>query len=449
MTFPWTGNDDQMPHVDYIWQVSQGKLPEFKDGVQYHLIKGFPYQYVANHPPLYYFLQAIVLKIPLEHDNLKLAVALGRAVNIILGVCCILAFAWAGWVFSRGNYVFTLALPAVGAFYITFILVIGNIMNDSLTVLLATVSLTLSYLILREGPLRRYLYWLAFVSALGLLSRAIYFVPLFISLIAVVISYATVKERKINIKKGFKGASVAMLLFVVALLPSSWFYLRNYQQSGTFYKDSRGTNSITAHRQYKSLPEVLSSPDLYKAATLTPLGRVHDGSISVLFTILAVLSACLWVSRKRRWETLLRNRALLIATGLLAGYFLLILAGQIEHAWGYGQYSARYFLPALLPVVLVTTLGIYAWRRSLPLLLAIFMTSSAALALWQIANRLATRQPELYGNLNWGEVIKASIVNNGVPLGVAYVITAALLVGVGCLSVTVWRLNRTSKGTSR
>lgn len=448
ITFPWAGNDDQMPHVDYIWQVSQGQLPSFNEGTQYPEIGRYPYQYVSNHPPLYYMIQAPLMKVPLENGDWQFAVAIGRAMNIIIGIICILAFAWAGWVFSNRNHLFTLALPAVAAFYITFMQVIGIIMNDSLTVLFTTLALTTSYLILKAGPSRKYLYWLTVISVFGVASRSIYFVALFISLVAVIIAYSNVLKGKslVNFKRTLKGIFISIVIFILAIIPSSWFYLRNYEQSGSFYKSSHGPNSITAKRKYKPLQEVLTSVDLYKAATINPLGRMYKGSASLIFTILAFTSVIYWVVSKNRWQKLFKNKPLITMVGLFVAYTVFILGGQVIHAWGYGQYSARYFLPSLLPAALIVTLGLYALRRYLYILLIGFILAASTEAMWQIADRLATRQPEIYGNMNWLEVLGSSITHNSVRPLLAYTCVAIIITGLVYFSWAYWLVVSGKKG---
>lgn len=433
--FPWTGNDDSLPHLDYVWQVSHGDLPRFAEGTMYPFIGKFPLQYVSNHPPLYYAIQAPVMKLFLDSGDWQIAVALGRGVNILLGIACIVALAWAGWVFSSGNRTFTLLLPAVGAFYITFIQVIGNIMNDSLIVLFSTIALTLSYLVLKEGPEKKYLVWLAVVSALGLLSRSTYVVPLFISLAAIVIAYSGLlgKRSHIDFRNSGQGILVAVVILVCAVVPSSWFYLRNYEQSGSFLKTSNGKNAITEQRRYKSLPEVVTSPYLYNAATIAPLGRMNKEQLNLPFTVIAAVVAIVAATTRNEWKKLLGRKHQVVMAGLLILYFGLILATQIDHAWGYGQYSARYLLPALLPVGLVVSYALFSLRKALPYAVVAFILVTSMQAIWQIADRLSTRQPDIYAGMNWVEIAREAIVQNNVPLVLACMLIVLALAGISWL----------------
>ena len=90
---PYFGGADERLHLDYAWQLSHGNFPQFYEGAKVPLYRRPPpVQFVAHHPPLYYALQAPLVRFFVDvKGDLNAAAMAARAVNIGLGIACVAA----------------------------------------------------------------------------------------------------------------------------------------------------------------------------------------------------------------------------------------------------------------------------------------------------------------------------------------------------------------------
>lgn len=438
----WWGTADSPLHLDYVWQLSQGQLPEFDESVQYkplNDIREHPVQYVSQHPPLFYAIMSPIMKPSLESGEWHFAVAAGRVANILIGVLCVLALAWAGWTIGQNRkHLFAVALPAVGGLYSPLLRVSSDIYNDGLFVLFSILALTLSYKIIQEGPSRRLIGLLSIVSMLGMLSRAAFISVLGISLLSLCVSYIIrAKERSQIVPSLFKGGIASAAVFILVVMASGWFYMRNYLASGSWSRS--GSQDWVAHlREYKSFTDVVTDIQLYSALTINPFWQLISSNINLLLHGLIVVVALYWLYLSWRKGVMNWDKSKTTISLLLVLFLLLTMGMQIVHAVGYGQFSARYFLGALLPVSALVTAGLLAWSKLRGILIIGFSLVSVSGLLWTHSEWISDKYTRT--SLPIWEQYTTIITQNGAPILVPIVLAGVLLLGVIVLSASIWKL---------
>ena len=402
---------DETAHVDYAYQVWHGRLPVFEDGVSFQPGRGVrvpPVQWEAQHPPLYYLLVAPAVGPLVDAGRWKAAVLAARGVNVLLTVGCALALAWAAaQVARRRRWAWALAVPAVVAPITPFVQTGGTAYSDPLSTMLVALSLGLAVLVLRQGPTRARLAWVAALSALGALARGSFVVTL------VVVS-AAVGAAVLLHDRGHRGrwaallcraAAAAAIPFAAALLAAGWFYRRNIRLTGSWAGGHPDWSEANLGRHQRTLDAVLHDFDFWRAQTslLWQRGRGSvDGRMTgdwgrwVLLATLGIglVAGLVWLIRGARaprvpaaepaapaepepgaggatlapGPTLAARHPLLVDLAILlalTAQVLGLLATIVLHAMNTGGPIVRYLLPGLLPIGLVLAAGVLAFGRRL------------------------------------------------------------------------------------
>jgi hypothetical protein len=121
----------------------------------------------------------------------------------------------------------------------------------------------------------------------------------------------------------------------------------------------------------------------------------------------------------------------LVAIGLL---FLLLIATtltQIAHAWGIGNFSFRYFLPAILVFSLFITYGLLEIRKARGQLLGITVVAMAITSLATTARLENTERwvPAVGATNNIMEKLQIALTHNGFPSSFLVLLMALLICG--------------------
>jgi len=365
------GAADSYAHMDYVWQVFNGHLPT---GYGYELEgRRGPSEterhLTAAHPPFFYAVLAVIVGPILATGNWELATVVARGVNIALGFAVLVSIAWAAWRLGGAlrNQLVVVA-PAMGVLVVAFIRVAGDNYNDILVVLLGTIALTVACIILKEGPATRYLVVLVVVSVLGMATRATYIATFGLTMLAlaaaVFIHFPTLPLRR-------RIAKVALWWVTSAVLVISsigWFYLRNQEASGSWFR-SRPKQAVIS-RDYKSLWDNLSNPEFYTIVPGRLLGiRNWDGilpinyGLSLAISVVCLVGLVVWLLKGSRWRRVASSAPSIAIVALLTVQMLALYVMQLQHATGWGNLNPRYFLPGLLVTALILAIGSLAWPR--------------------------------------------------------------------------------------
>ena len=224
---------DELYHVSYAVVVGDGRLPTLTtpvpvDEVPLMRDDGRPRRvYTANHPPLFYLPESVVLRL----GSPAVALASGRMLSACFGAAGVLMVAWLALILmpSRPRVAivaawFVALLPAV-PHYSAFIY------NDGLGFLASTATLVAGALALRRGPTRWRLAGLTAAAAAAALTRAPGLALVGVAgLVAVVAVW--LHSRRPIVQRLLAAVGAGALVGGAALASSLWFYLRNWALYG-------------------------------------------------------------------------------------------------------------------------------------------------------------------------------------------------------------------------
>ncbi|MFD1859731.1 hypothetical protein EHW97_01055 [Aeromicrobium camelliae] len=359
---PVYSSGDEAAHVDYAYQVWQGRLPVFEDGLSLDNTTGVhpPVQWTAHHPPLFYLLLAPVVGPLADAGHVDAAGLAARAVVCCLAAALVLAVRWFGRLALPGTpAVGTLAAVVTGA-SVWFIRLGGSVYNDILAALAITLAAAF-LLAMTRSPSHRW-YTIGFILALcaAALTR-ISLLPLCFVLLVLLLIQRWWREKR----PFLRAVALPFAAGCAVLVASGWFYVRNLQLTGNF--SGRHPDWAVAHTSRVPRPflEVASDSEfwttmLQQFATSTidamPWTLAPQYGTLVLL-VLPALAGLLIALRPRRSG--FHPLALVIA--LLV--FTVVAAMQIQHVAGAGSALPRYFF-AWVPFV-APLIALALWRAPL------------------------------------------------------------------------------------
>lgn len=443
MVVPWSNRSDTQFHIDYIWEVHNGSLPRFGEGIDYPPLEtNSRVHLTASHPPLFYAIHAVFLGPLLERGNWQEAIAVGRAINVFIGVLCVVALAWAGWVFGgRSRAAMAVAVPAIGALLYRFTTLNVNFANDVLLILFTILALIIIHKLLNRGLMARYVVGLGVISVLGMATKATYVVTLVVSILAVLIA-AYIHRKEIG-RRWFPRALLYGGLVIVAVVVSiGWFYYLNYQASGSWFKSS--PDDFAGGREYRSLKDVLFGSDLWMLFSAQSSNAPY---LATAITSVAAAGTLLLLPMKRfgaRLKSFYKNNQ---ATFFIILLLIMTLAGvvltQIRHSVGYGSINFRYLLPALLPISLFLAYGLLQYKPVRGLLVSVAAIATAAVTILTVASS-STILEQVPAVAAAGRIEKIFVAgaSNGVPSGMQAALLVAFVIGSVLLVWMLYLLSR-------
>lgn len=401
-TLPWAGSLDSADHLDYVFQVSKGRLPDplgspdtYPDGRP----DRFP-QLAAAHPPGFYAIQAMAVGSLLDNRRSEAASAVGRGVNTFIGALGVVVLAQIGWSFGgRGRDFIAIALPASVVLIPTYVRTSADLYNDPAVAVVSMTTIGLAMHVVRRGPSPPIILAIALLSGAGLSLKATHVFAVIVAIVAVGVAVLRENGPKAAVARRF--AVLVVPILAVPAVSIGWFYALNRRRSGSWFRayDGAAFASLQENREPRTVVEVFGETDFW---TTLP-GRLFGASewavlsvpvqiISIVVFVLALIVGICHLIAGVRSRTGSASTPLI---GLLALHFGLLTGAQIEHATGGGQFSERYFMPALLTVgvavtALVIVLGRWAW------------TGLGALLALQIG--AALQNAALYGHRRWPQI---------------------------------------------
>ncbi|MDQ3123752.1 MAG: hypothetical protein M3Q14_03670 [bacterium] len=440
----WLGRGDAPRHIDYAYSLYKKDIPQFSDPLRYPVFNSladgnYRDQPAAVNPPLFYLLHAPLIGPFLESGNWKDAIAIGRAFNIFIGVICIIALAWGGWLFGgKRKPLIAIAVPAFGVMTHNFTSLNQNYAVDVLLILLTTLSFILAYKIILHGPTKKYILYLALLSFLGMSTKATYVVFLLISFIAVVIATMT-HGRESKKKNLFRGIIISGLIGALVLFTVGWYYFfQNFVESGNWVSAAPDNYGSTG-RPYKSLNDVLTSSGLwgmlYERIAATKM-------VSILITAVATMGVAT-IYDKYRLRKFRYNKSITITALLMFIATLGILFTQIFHSVGYGGFYFRYFLPVLLPIALFFSYGLLElrWLRGQLVTITAILMAATTIDITVKGSAFKQLIPGISSVGSTEGMVKIAALNNGFNIYLVILLYAIILLGIFILGLSLFLLS--------
>lgn len=437
----WIGKGDMPQHVDYVWRVYNGDIPRNSDRIQYppfvtmlkrdHKFRAN--QPAASNPPLFYIIQAPFIGPSLNLGKWQQAVAIGRAVNIFIGVLCIIVLAWAGWLIGgKDKELFAVSVPAIATLTYRFTSLNLDFALDGLLALISTLTLIVLYKIIQHGLTKKYIFTLLLLLTLGMLTKVPFAVFLFIAPIIIILRSLWLTTKEVRLKT--KTILIATIVLIAPIICSIWFYyLWNYKHGGGLFTSNAPHTNLS--RQYKSVRYLVLGKDfwelVYSKYSILPTTSTAIASFSVAGVL----------SRNLKVKQLVDDKKILLVIILMSLAYIGTLAVQFKFAIGYGAINFRYLLPAILPIGLFLSYGLLAFRNTRGLLVAL-----AAILMGYNSIIYATRETVLtnktYSFLpGFVNKITSAASSNGIPSILTLLVLSLFLLGSMLLIFSLWQMH--------
>lgn len=359
---PVYSSGDEAAHVDYAFQVWQGRLPVFEDGLSLNNTTGVhpPVQWTAHHPPLFYLLLAPVVGPLAEAGHVNAAGIAARAVVCCLAAALVFAVRWFGRLaVPRTPVVGTLAAVVTGV-SVWFIRLGGSVYND----ILAALAITLAgafLLAMTRSPSHRW-YTVGFVAALCAASLTrISLLPLcFVLLVLLLIQRWRCERRPF-----LRAAALPFGAGCAVLVASGWFYLRNLRLTGNFSGGHPDWAVAHTPRVPRPFLEVATDSGFWSTmlqqfatTTIDALPWTLAPQYGTLLLLGLPALAGLVMALRPRWAGFHP-----LALAMVVLVFVVVAVMQIQHVAGAGSALPRYFF-ALVPFV-APLIALALWRAPL------------------------------------------------------------------------------------
>ena len=409
---PFQGADESQ-HVAYALAVSHGHLPTLTT----HFAPRIPFQppgalYTANHPPLFYLLQAIPLRLGISAGAPLVGFHMARLLNVLIAVAGLYVLAAFLRLLVPQRPAIWIAGTALTACLPITVLISSQLYNDALAVTTSTLTLLAAATLLLRGPSRKRMALLAGAALLATASRATGAEAAFLAVLSAgvaVVLHRPQPDHSVRSRGGLRLAAEAIgaCLAVVAapLLGIGWFYLRNHHLYGDF------TGAKLVVRLYPS-PKVpvstsLTSTHFWLGQFKNLFGRPtlltgYAWQLAVTAGVLVGIAAVAGIARGLFAVATGRLRGPRLAVALLVAVHLLAcVALLLEYVSQGGAAFVRYLLPGIPALAILMAYGLADRRlRGWPLAAYAGVTSGviALTSVIMVARELHSHRPQLGGS---------------------------------------------------
>jgi hypothetical protein len=432
---------DEASHVGYARELSHGRLPTIDSlisgdddarltAVLRHRDPRHRTIWTANHPPLYYALVAVPLRIGTDSGHAPRGVRAARLLSVGLSALGLVVLAYL--VVQLAPHRPQLAVAATGLVSLlpAFIAISARVYNDSLAFLTATAALAAAAVFVIRGPSAGRLAAVAASAGLAAMTRASGLLVVGVAGLAVLVGVLRAGEGSAW-RRLWRAAIWMASVGAVVLAVAGWFYLRNL----TLYGDLTGSAALLdrfGRSPHGTVLGLLTEPGFWRLQQR----RFWDVA-AILPGVRAGVSARLWVlglvplaglllaggrrlARVRGGKPLDPARA--VAWGLCVALLGLLQLSVVQFVSNGGGSHVRYLFPALVAVGLAGAVGLVALpggRRGVPVVAMTVAMGAVNLWFW------------------WPYRDVITLFDQPVILTVA---VPVLLVGLGLHALAVWCL---------
>lgn len=387
LAIPPLSPTDESANVGYALSLARGELPTIQTPIS---ADGFPelherlefdvrigrnyrtYIWTANHPPLFYAVVAIPLRLSDEFGAPLAGLWISRGINIAFGVTAVFATAWLAGMLVPGQPAVSILAAAWIAVIPAFAFISGLLFNDTLSTALAATSLALAAKHVREGGSRPTLVWLCVAAAAGGLTRLPGLLVAGLAMGAIIEGvYRRQGARSPRVRPAIR---VGVVVAVAVAVTSAPFYLRNM----TLYGEPTGTSAVLSAVGREAGPSTLSQlvdPAFWLANVHQLLGTsvrsddLWETLLPIPPLLLLVVSGMLFAlpAVGFAWALLRPGRtSLVVGRRLLAWFFVLpavlLLMTAIHQSRG-GLPHGRYLFAGLPVLAVAAAVGLHRVGR--------------------------------------------------------------------------------------
>jgi hypothetical protein len=432
---------DEASHVGYARELSHGRLPTIDspipddDDARLAAVlarRDARHQtiWTANHPPLYYALVAVPLRIGTDTGHPLGGVLAARLLSVGLSALGLIALAFVVLQLAPSQPQLAVAATGFVALLPTFISVSARVYNDSLAFLTTTAALAAAVAFVLRGPAPARLVLVSVGAGLAAMTRASGLLAVGVAELAVLVGVLRAGEGG-TWRQLWRAAVWMATAGAVVLAVAGWFYLRNL----TLYGDLTGSAALLD--RFGRAPNGtalglltdqgfwrLQQRRLWDVADFLP--GVNKGVAARLWLLgLAPLAGLLLAGARglvrpaRGGRTLDAGRA--TAFGLCVVLLGLLQLSIVQFVSSGGGGHIRYLFPGLVTIGLLAAVGLAALpggRRGIPVLvMTIAMVAVNIWFWWPYREAIVAHRPALLAAV--------------IPV---------FLVGLSLLVMALWRL---------
>lgn len=365
---------DEPRHAAYAVVLATGRIPDIREPLPYEAlhtgrIRGTNAMIAAVHPPLYYWIVGLPLKLGSSLDQMDWGVRVARFLTLLMGaVGLIYVFLLVRLLLPEDPAMATLATAFV-AVCPAFVNVSALVHNDALAFLGVTGFCHAALSILVRGNTRARAVALcgwAAVAALTRFATLLIIMPaLFATCVAIIFLSEGARSERV-----LRPAKLCGAVLATVLIGSGWFYWHNFE----LYGDITGGKTLLEFVRRKprgpAVQHMLRS-DLWlllhdqlwvRLAGGVVLSNVFK-QIARVFTVIAMSGLVLWaIDQGRRLPRLDWRRPLVAAWAITLLSFACAVLPIFEFYSRGGNVSARYYFSMIWVPALLIAIGVSRWR---------------------------------------------------------------------------------------
>ena len=265
---------DEMSHVGYALEVGHGRLPTIETPIsgreipllQHKVDNSRPANrtiWTANHPPLYYLVAAVPLRLGVELGHPTAGIRVARLVNVAISLAGLVLIVLLARELVPARPELWVGAAGLAALVPVFVQTSAIVYNDALMVALTTAVLLLIARVLRWGPTRRRLVLLAVLAAAAALTRASGLVVVAAAGVAAVVAVWR-QDGRPGRSRAVRAIAAGGAIVVTATAAAGWFYLRNRH----LYHSATGTGALLAkfsRLRRGTVPQMLLEQDFWRS----------------------------------------------------------------------------------------------------------------------------------------------------------------------------------------
>lgn len=349
---PLYGTADESAHANHAYNLWHGHLVRSLEPMTMPQLWGFraPFDWTAQHPPLFYVLEAPLVGPLTDAGRLLAAGYAGRALSAVFAGLLVLAVMWAARGVAPKRPDLMVAAGVLTAISPMVVPAAGLILNDTLFAMWAALLVGQTARMVRSGITTpgAAVFALAGCGALGTRLPGAVFIIMCAG--ALTLAWLITGPRR----------GVGMVRVVAAcvapVVVNAWFYLRNREMTGNLAgarPDLVGQPGPGKNRTFRSFPEAVADPTVWKGFFATHGFDLVDSNLAAavllgfpLAVALAVAIALVWRRRAARAQIVVG----LLFLGLVTGVLVL----QLHYVAGGGGASWRYIMPVVVATSIAT-----------------------------------------------------------------------------------------------